>query len=325
MSENVMATINGNNSANFLIGTPFNDVIRGFGGADVLHGGVGAGLGNDQLFGGGGNDILDGGLGNDLLDGGTGNDVLNGGLGNDVYRVNSLRDAIVELPFSGTDRIEANISFSLTANLGVLNVENLTLTGAAQITGSGNFLDNVMVGNNARNFMRGIEGNDTLKGRGGNDTLEGGAGNDRLEGGTADDILGGGVGRDLLIGDAGADRLAGGADRDTLTGGAGSDTFLFNTSFLGGGFETITDFSHADDTMNLARSFFGDLPTGTLSADAFHAGLVAADAEDRIIYNAVTGTLSFDPDGDGLLPQTKFATLSNRPADITASDFLVVG
>jgi Ca2+-binding RTX toxin-like protein len=320
-----MATINGDNSPNLLIGTPFNDVIRGFGGADVLNGGIGGGLGNDVLRGGSGNDLLDGGFGNDLLDGGTGNDTMNGGLGNDVYRVNSLRDAIIELPFFGTDRIEASISFSLTANLGVLNVENLTLTGTANLNGNGNLLDNVIVGNNARNFIRGVEGHDTLRGNGGNDNLNGDGGNDRLEGGSADDILGGGSGRDTLIGDAGVDRLAGGTERDTLTGGAGRDTFLFNTSFLTGDFETVTDFSHADDTMNLSRSHFGNLVAGVLSADAFHVGLVSADADDRIIYNNITGDLFFDPDGDGILPQTKFATLSNRPADVTASDFLVVG
>ena len=56
-----MAIINGNFLPNTLIGTPFADIIRGFGG-------------NDSLFGLGGDDSLDGQAGTDTLDGGVNTD-----------------------------------------------------------------------------------------------------------------------------------------------------------------------------------------------------------------------------------------------------------
>lgn len=58
------------------------------------------------------------------------------------------------------------------------NVENLTLTGAAAVNGTGNTLDNVLIGNSAANTLTGNAGSDTLRGFGGADSLIGGTGND---------------------------------------------------------------------------------------------------------------------------------------------------
>ena len=44
------------------------------------------------------------------------------------------------------------------------NVENLTLTGAAAINGTGNTLDNVLTGNSGNNVLNGGAGNDTMTG-----------------------------------------------------------------------------------------------------------------------------------------------------------------
>src|SRR3990167_7478344 len=82
--------------------------------------------------------------GNDLLDGGTGADAMAGGTGNDVYRVDNVGDNITENFFAGTDRVEASISWSLAPDIWV---ENLTLTGAANINATGNGLNNVLKGN----------------------------------------------------------------------------------------------------------------------------------------------------------------------------------
>jgi Ca2+-binding RTX toxin-like protein len=52
-------------------------------------------------------------------------------------------------------------------------VENLTLTGAAAINGTGNAGNNVITGNTADNLLNGSAGNDTLNGGAGLDTLTG--------------------------------------------------------------------------------------------------------------------------------------------------------
>ena len=120
-----------------------------------------------SLFGGNGNDTLTGGNGDDLLDGGTGNDTMAGGVGNDVYVVDSASDTVTEAASEGSDTVQASVGYTLG-----LNLENLTLTGAAPINGSGNTLDNVLIGNAAANTLTGLSGNDTLDGGAGADTLD---------------------------------------------------------------------------------------------------------------------------------------------------------
>ena len=137
---------------------------------------------NDILPGLGGNDIINGFAGNDTIDGGTGADRMNGGLGNDTYTVDNVGDLVTEAVSQGTDTIRSTITRTLP-----VNVENLTLLGAAVINGTGNTLTNVITGNAARNILLGGAGNDLLEGLGGNDTLDGGAGNDRMIGGLGND------------------------------------------------------------------------------------------------------------------------------------------
>ena len=65
------------------------------------------------------------------------------------------------------------------------------------------------------------------------------------------------------------------------------------------------------------------LSSGALDANAFRIGAAAADAEDRIIYNANNGNLSYDADGVGGAAATRFAILdaglglANTDLDIT--------
>ena len=51
-------------------------------------------------------------------------------------------------PAQGTDTVLASVTYTLGAN-----VENLTLTGAADINGTGNTLDNVLTGNAGNNVL----------------------------------------------------------------------------------------------------------------------------------------------------------------------------
>ena len=163
------------------------NTINGTSGFDNLVGTTGA----DIINGLGGNDTLTGGGGNDTLDGGTGNDQMWGGAGNDVYYVDSARDFCLE-QISGTNAADAGGTDLVYASAGhgLYNyIENLFLTGTADINGSGNTLNNNITGNSGANVLNGAWGNDTVNGAEGNDTLIGDLGNDTLTGGQGNDSI----------------------------------------------------------------------------------------------------------------------------------------
>ena len=111
------------------------------------------------------NNALYGGVGNDTLNGGAGADTMTGGAGNDTYVVDNAGDVVTESSNNGTDLVQSSISFSL----GAKQVENLTLTGSANINGTGNSFVNKLIGNSGSNTLNGGSGSDTLTGLGGNE------------------------------------------------------------------------------------------------------------------------------------------------------------
>ncbi|MEO1146206.1 MAG: Ig-like domain-containing protein, partial [Cyanobacteria bacterium J06638_22] len=163
--------LNGGLGNDTLIGGNGSDTLRGDAGSDSLNGGAGAdsmegGTGNDTFIGGDGNDTLIGNAGNDSLNGGAGADSMEGGSGNDVFVVNTSGDKVIEAVDGGTsDKVISSISYTLTSN-----VERLELTGAANLNGTGNILDNWIDGNAGNNWLDGGAGNDRLDGAAGNDT-----------------------------------------------------------------------------------------------------------------------------------------------------------
>ncbi|MBD0682684.1 calcium-binding protein, partial [Pseudomonas sp. PSB11] len=164
----------GNTLANTLIGNSASNRLDGGDGNDNLQGGAG----NDTLLGGAGTDSLSGGDGDDVLDGGAGNDSMAGGAGDDLYLIAQTGDSVSEASGEGTDTVRASIAYTLGANL-----ENLELTGTANLAGTGNDLDNRLTGNSGGNTLNGGAGNDWLAGRQGSDTyLYGqGYGNDVID------------------------------------------------------------------------------------------------------------------------------------------------
>ena len=239
---------------------------------------------------------LEGLAGNDLLDGWVGADTMVGGSGDDTYVVDNVGDEVIEASAQGTDLVESSIPFTLGAN-----VEKLTFTGSAGISGTGNSLANTIIGNGAANI---------LKGGAGNDVLNGGAGNDRISGGAGDDTINGGLGA------------------DTLTGGIGRDIFFFNSALSKlslTSIDEINDFSVLDDTIQLENAVFTELAPfgGTLSAGAFFIGAAAHDRDDRIIYDSTTGALMYDADGSYSGQAKTFAVLDAGLA-LTHDDFVIV-
>lgn len=87
---------------------------------------------------------------------------------------------------------------NVASSYAIYTIEPLKLWNE-DIDGSGNTLDNVLVGNRGNNSLSGGEGNDTLEGGQGDDKLWGGLGNDRLDGGSGNDTLVGGAGNDTYL------------------------------------------------------------------------------------------------------------------------------
>ena len=120
-----------------------------------------------------GNDKLVGTNASDTLNGGKGANTMTGGLGSDTYYVDNTGDKVIERKSAGTDTVYSSISFILGSN-----VENLNLTGKAALNGTGNALNNILIGNSAANKLSGLAGNDILNGGLGKDILTGGNGKD---------------------------------------------------------------------------------------------------------------------------------------------------
>ena len=283
-------TLNGGNGNDVLDGGGGNDRLSGGNGRDSLEGSTG----NDILSGAGDVDSLSGGAGADMLNGGTGADTMAGGAGNDTYIVDIASDILTELAGGGIDTERASVTDTL-AN----NVENLTLTGAGNINGTGNGLANILMGNS---------GSNGLNGNAGADTLNGGTGNDRLDGGD------------------GNDRLAGGAGADRLTGGLNADTFLFqslgDSTVAGTGRDTIVDFLHAQaDKIDLRMI---DASTQAAGNQAFtfigNAAFSHHAGELRFAVGATTTIVSGDVNGDGT---ADFAINLQGNVALQQSDFVL--
>jgi serralysin len=266
--EKIMAIINGNFLPNTLIGTPFADIIRGFGSGDRLFG-LG---GNDLLFGGLGNDALYGGFGNDYLNGESGADLMRGEFGNDTYIVDNVGDNVIELAGQGIDTILSSISTSLSVG-GKLNVENLTLTGLGAIVGIGNALNNSITGNNANNGISGLGGNDSLSGLGGNDIMLGGAGNDFLNGGLGSDTMRGQTGNDSYVINAPGDAVI-------ELAGQGIDTIIssISTSLSLAGRLAVENLS----LTGTAVVGIGNALNNTIFGDAMNNNLIGLGGNDRL-------------------------------------------
>ncbi|KAB0266530.1 Calx-beta domain-containing protein [Microvirga brassicacearum] len=140
-----------------------DDTYDGRGGS--VTGTVDLGDGADTAYGGAGDEVILGGTGADWLDGGAGADQMDGGGDDDTYVVDNVGDVIAEAANAGTDTVRASVDFTLSAE-----VEALILTGADDLSGTGNASANMLLGNRGANRLAGAQGSDVLDGGAGLDT-----------------------------------------------------------------------------------------------------------------------------------------------------------
>ena len=271
----------GNSSANTLTGNSADNNLQGLSGKDTLFGGAGA----------------------DTLNGGTGADSMAGGAGDDVYFLDAVGDVIKESAGEGTDVIRSALSRILPGN-----VEQLVLTGSANVNGTGNADANVITGNTGNNSLSGGAGSDTLFGGQGNDTLLGGADADSMVGGAGDDnytvsqgdktveLAGGGTD---TVNSGIAWTLAGNVENLVLTGTAGvagTGNALANVIRGNDGGNRLLGQDGAD---TLAGGLGNDTLTGGAGADVFlfDTALNASSNRDSVI-GFVSGTDKIQLDDD---------------------------
>ena len=309
-----------------------------------------AGAAAISLTGNAGDNLIQANAAANTLDGGAGADTLSGGDGDDTYIVDGA-DTIVELAGGGTDTVHSAFSHALGNAL-----ENLTATGSAAISLTGNALDNRLTGNAAANVIDGGSGADIMDGGAGDDILivdnagdgvSGGSGTDTVRtsidftlgadvenltaaAGIAALSLKGNAFGNSITGNGGANRIAGGLGNDQLGGGTGKDVFVFDTKpHKSTNADRILDFSVKDDSVWLENKIFKKLGTkgsekkpAKLAKD-FFALDKAKDANDHLIYNKKTGKLFYDADGSGKAKAVEIATLSKK-LKMTEKDFFVI-
>ena len=366
--------INGTAGADVLIGAGDVDYIYGFGsddilsgmaGADLLDGGDGAdtasyatsgagvtvniasGVASDgdaagdtftgieNITGSNFTDILTGNIGNNRLDGGAGTDTMFGGLGDDTYVVDVSTDKVTETLNQGTDTIETSLAtFSLAA---LTAVENLTYTGTANFTGTGNALNNAIRGGIGNDILNGGLGADTLIGGDGIDTYvvdnvgdvvdeSTGSGTDLVQAAASFDlstVLGNvenltltgtgavnGTGNGLantIIGNSGANIIEGKGGADILDGGAGLDTVSYassgagvNVTLTGAVASTGSGGDAQGDSIRTSRTSLGSAFVDTLTGDGLANVLDGGAGADAMSGGAGNDTYMVDDASDAV-------------------------
>jgi Ca2+-binding RTX toxin-like protein len=215
----------------------------GFGHRDTLRGieGVRGTNTSDTLIGNNDVNKLIGQDGDDFIDGGAGADVMAGGVGNDTYVVDDIGDTVRDEGEWDTDLVKSSVSFNL-ANKAQVNgiIENLTLTGSANINATGNASNNVLRGNSGANVLSGGAGNDIyVVGAGDKVNEAGSSGTDlvissvtfnltnKLQAlGDIENVMLTGSAAISVTGNALNNILTGNEGANTLVGLAGNDTYV---------------------------------------------------------------------------------------------------
>ena len=312
------------------------------------------GTGDFTVTGNGLGNILVGNAGNNLVDGSGGGDHMFGGAGNDTYIVDNDNDRVSEQldgthDDGGTDTVMASVTYHIFSF-----VENLTLTGTADINGTGNQFDNVLVGNSGNNVLNGQIGADTMSGGLGNDgyivdnsgdivlentdegvdkvsasisyALTDNVENLALTGTTNLNATGNGL-DNVITGNSGNNWIDGGVGADRMFGGAGDDTYVVDNALdrvseaLSGHDDGGTDTVMAGINFTLGAFLENLTLTGSDSINAIGNSL-ANMLTGNIGSNALTGGAGADTFVFGLASGadtiTDFSLSDNDTIDVSA-------
>lgn len=319
-------------------------------------------LGDDTVYGNGGNDLLIGHGGADYLDGGEGDDIfVIGGFGSGVQGTTSKaddgnkewiatgakHDVIVGGDGVDTLRITTGIGANTKANgTVVLNNDNFQSMEVVQVGGTVGRLNVENTDLQLLNDHYYFKANGTVS------DLSNTLGNN---GGTINNVVvdasgvttnglrfEGNANQQTFIGTTKADVFVGNGGNDTLTGGAGADKFVFgkvyeevvtgssttvqtytNTAFNLTGVDTITDFTRGTDKLELHLDQYSNLAGFNASMLRVNSTGTPTDANDYLVYNTTTKTLSYDADGNGGGAKVDIAILTGVNT-LSTSDFIIV-
>ena len=255
------------NASNTLLGGAGSDTLVAGNGRDAQGNAIG-----DLLLGGTNGllgrvdtdtsaDLLIAGDGADTLDGGDGVNTLIGGKGNDYYYIRSKDDVVTEASDGGTaDAMFVGFSektgtpwdIDMAPTGKYANIEQVTLTGSANLSVLGYENSDKIVGNFGNNTFDGGVGDDTLLGMGGNDSLIGGEGADSLDGGSGISTMDGGLGADTYIVNDRNDRIIN--EIAGLDGGQDLVRAYFNFDPIQGDGVVQFDPSVADNSPSVTKS-----------------------------------------------------------------------
>ena len=296
-----------------------------------------------EIIGSAFNDDIRGNINNNVIEGGAGADTILGNA-NDLAIQNGDIDTVSYASSSAAVRVA--LSTSITA--GGATQQSATFNGVANGDAAGDIISNtienvtgsafsdLLIGNQFANRLEGGAGNDTLQGNDGDDTLIGGAGNDLMDGGNGNDTMVGGDGvdtvdystaaagvtiasatvngapglvqlgagnvildvlsevetvlgtsfADSMTGNALDNRFDGGAGADTLNGGAGNDTLnggADNDTLNGGDGDDLLVGGASNDTIE------GGAGTDTVNYSASGAAVQISLTDSATAFRAQTG------------------------------------
>jgi len=281
---------------NMVVGTPYNDELRGSSGADILDGKDDNG--QDTLSGGGGSDTY-------LFGRNSGRDYIN----DRYYSYNSQTGNWAYTPEDGVDVVMFDDDVAVADLYVDPFYRGIGIAGSdvflAQWDGieefhfaDGTIWDQaaiawfMMAPTEGDNLLKGTSGDDVIEGLGGNDELYGYDGNDILHGGAGDDRLYGGGGNDLLryqVG-GGVDYIAWGEGFDVLEFGPGISSSDVVAGRVGNTLHLAVE--GTDDAVAIDGAFSYDETDPALNLEVIELIRFADGAEmtlEEFVPNAMSG------------------------------------